>query len=41
MKQNTPSRIKMVFTGKLMFPKEGNSPEILKEDKGRKNQSEH
>jgi hypothetical protein len=41
MKQNTPGRTEMVFTGKLMFPKEGNSPEIQNKRKGIKNQSEH
>lgn len=41
MKQNTPGRTEMVSTAKLMFPEEGNSPEIQNKDKGIKNQSAH
>ena len=41
MKQNTPGRTERVSTGKLMFPKEENSPEIQNKDKGIKNQSAH
>lgn len=39
MKQNTPGRIEMVSAGKLVLPKEQNSPEMQTKDKGIQNQS--